>query len=93
MLLRKVSTDGKVTQVRAACLLRNQPWPLSKRQRQPAVLSTVGGQVRVSAAPKCSIPLRIRVVIKAKRSGAKPATWQRTWRVRDTTKCALPSIG
>ncbi len=90
-LVKSVATNGQITKVRAKCLRGGE---VVKRRAQKRVcgmkVKKTQTSARIVASPKCTSKVRITAVIRARATGADPAAFTRTWKVkqRPAVRCS-----
>ena len=99
VLLRSITTDGRLKTVKAQCLLRgkkltgaNKRANCSTNVRTRRATTT---SVRVVVRAKCTAGLRFRVKATATAPGQAKGSWKRSWGVKDKPRirCTLRANG
>ena len=95
-VVRSVSTNGKIKKVKAQCFLDgNKLTGRAKKANCKTQTVKKRKNARVYVEPKCSVGLKIKVLIVAKATGQPSTKWQRKWKVKNNplTYCSFRGNG
>jgi hypothetical protein len=97
-IVRWENTDGTLTKMNTRCYLKGQRLNRDIEIKKKKFKRGSAGRKTVWATPSCTVGLTCTsqvVAIFDNIPGAKPETWNRTWRVQNAPKiiCSLPADG
>ena len=93
-VVRKASTNGQIKKVKTNCyMFGNKLTGKDKRAVCKFKKKKAASNAKVWVKPKCSVGVKIRVKIVAKKPGASRAKWQRTWKVKNAPRTYCPISG
>ncbi len=98
VLVAHAHGNGAPTAATVRCVLHGQTLPRAlARQLCHTRISRHGSDhaIRVTANPRCTAGLRVRVRLTTSVPGSRPASWSRTWRPsrHSPIRCSLPGTG
>jgi hypothetical protein len=95
-IVRSVSTNAQITKVMTNCYLYGTRL---RGEDKRAVCNfkkrKTNSNAKIWVKPRCSVGLKVRVKIVVNASGMDKATWQRTWKVKNSprTYCRITGNG
>lgn len=97
-IVRSVTSSGKITKVKAICLLEGRKLKgADKRANCKITVRKTRASVsnaKVWVKPLCSAGLKVRVKVASQVTPASKSKWQRTWKVKGSTAvCSLRASG
>ena len=91
-LVRRVSTNAAVSDVRVSCL-KGKKTLQGKKARRSCKLKRVASAntAKVTVRPKCTKKLKIRVTVTAAKAGMTTQVWSRTWKAKKQPRVSCPA--